>query len=271
MILRSLSSPSFPWSLVLSAAAVGCAGTDAALLDPERESESTAKEPDGSKGGEADGSGDVEDRPSGLEGELAESELPEEVRAALVREANAPGFVPSQYPDAPYGFVKGSTVPNFDFIGWAEPTTANYDLALLESIDLSRFYDPSGEKGVELLLVSAVAVWCSVCQVEYQDLRDSGLPAEFRERGVEMLGVLFEDADALPARYEDLVLWSRVFEVNFPFVLDPGFKMGSFFDRSATPMNMVIDARTMKILVSLTGYNPEIYDFIDRELVARGR
>jgi hypothetical protein len=256
MIHRSLPSP-FWFSLAICGTSA-CAGTDAALVDEEHETGTPTDEaaPETHVGAE---------RPS------PPSDLPEELQQALAREAEAPGFVPADYPDAPYGFVQGSTVPNFDFIGWAAPTNVGYDIALLESIDLARFYDPDGEKGIELLIVSAVAVWCGVCQVEYQDLRDSGLPEELRARGVEMLGVLFEDGDALPARYEDLVLWSRVFEVNFPMVLDPGFKMGSFFDRSATPMNMVIDARSMQILVSLTGYNPEIYDYVDRELVERGR
>lgn len=215
-----------------------------------------------------------EDAPSKTSGERPSepvAELSRELQEALAREALAPGHEPSIYPAAPYGFVEGSTVPNIDFLGWSEPTQVNYDVGQLESIDLASFYDPGGTKGVELLLVSAVAVWCSVCQVEYLELRDDAIYDSFKDRGLEMLGVLFEDADALPARYDDLVTWTRVFEVNFPFVLDPGFKMGAFFDRSATPMNMLVDARTMQIMVALTGYNPEIYELIDRELTNRGR
>jgi hypothetical protein len=209
------------------------------------------------------------DRPH--DGSLGSAELDPTLQAAIEREALAPGYAPKAYPEAPYGYAEGSTVPNFDFLGWSEPATVNFDINQLENIDLAHFYDPDGSKGVELLMVSAVAVWCSVCQVEYAELRDNATYETYQSRGLEMLGVLFEDADAGPARYSDLVTWSRVFEVNFPFVIDPGFKIGAFFDRSATPMNMVVDAKTMEIIVSMTGYNPEIYGLIDRELAARGR
>jgi hypothetical protein len=159
----------------------------------------------------------------------------------------------------------------FDFLGWSSPTATNFDLAQLSTIDFATFYDPDGQKGIELLMISAVAVWCSVCQAEYLEFRDSGLYATYRPRGLEMLGVLFEDADAAPATYTDLQNWTRVFEVDFPFVIDPALKTGVFFDRSATPMNMVVDAKTMQVLISITGYNPEIFTLIDRELTARGR
>lgn len=194
-----------------------------------------------------------------------------DLQAALQREELAPGYVDEQYPEPPYGFVKGSTVPNLDFLGWYAPSDAGYDTTQVENIDLGQFYDPTGDKGIELLMVNASAVWCSVCQAEFLDLKQSGTYDTLRPRGLEMLGVLFEDRDAQPARYSDMENWARVFEVKFPFALDPGFKMGSFFDRSATPMNMVVDARTMKLLIAMTGYNTELYDWIDRELTARGR
>lgn len=194
-----------------------------------------------------------------------------ELEAALEREELAPGYVDAPYPEGPYGFVRGSVIPNLEFLGWAAPSAVDYDLNRIELLELGRFYDPEGEKGIEFLLVNASAVWCTVCQAEFLDLRELELYDQLRPRGVEMLGVLFEDRDALPARYADLQEWARVFEVAFPFVLDPGFKMGAFFDRSATPMNMVVDTRTMELVFSMTGYNPELYDWIDRQLEARGR
>jgi len=39
-------------------------------------------------------------------------------------------------------------------------------------------------------------------------------------------------------------------------VLDPGLKLGRFFSSDATPLNLLIDARTMQIVDKLTGYNP---------------
>jgi hypothetical protein len=54
-------------------------------------------------------------------------------------------------------------------------------------------------------------------------------------------------------------------------VLDPGFKTGVFFDQSATPMNMLIDAHTMHIESVFTGYNPKIYESLSDALTKRGR
>lgn len=203
--------------------------------------------------------------------DVAANDVSPALEATLEREALAPGYVAAAYPSGPYGYGIGAVVPNLQFLGWPSPVDAGYDQARVEGLDFARFYDPDGEKGIELLFINASAVWCGVCQQEFRDLREAAWYDQVRPRGVEMLGVLFEDADSLPARYSDLETWARAFEVRFPLVLDPGFKMGAFFDRSATPMNMVVDARTMTVLISMTGYNPELYDWIERELVARGR
>lgn len=183
----------------------------------------------------------------------------------------APGYVPFAYPEAPYGTTRGSVIANLEFLGWWSPAVANYDSATTETVRLAEFYDPTGEQGIELVMISAVAVWCGVCRVEYAELRSRRIYEQFRPRGLEMLGILFEDNDANPARYVDLVNWTRTYQVDFPFVIDSGFKSGVYFDRSATPMNMLLDAKTMRILSVVTGYNPEIYDVIDQILTQRGR
>lgn len=185
--------------------------------------------------------------------------------------AEAVGYVPFTYPSPPFGIRQGSVIENMEFLGWRQPELAQYDLATTEAVRLADFYDPTGDKGVELVLISAVAVWCGVCRTEYADMRDDGIYAELRPRGLEMLGILFEDNNGEPADYTDLVNWASSFAVEFPFVLDPAFKSGVFFDRSATPMNMIVDARTMEILVVMTGYNPEIYDYARAVLTERGR
>ena len=72
-------------------------------------------------------------------------------------------------------------------------------------------------------------------------------------------------------RYVDMVNWGATYQVQFPFAVDPGFKSGVYFDRAATPMNMLVDARTMKILVLVTGYSPTLYDTASEILTQRGR
>ena len=82
----------------------------------------------------------------------------------------------------------------------------------------------------------------------------SGTVATYEGKGVRFLGALFEDNSNNPAKPSDLVLWAKQFNVTFPFVLDPDLKLGSFFDVEATPMEMIVDARTMKILAITEGW-----------------
>jgi hypothetical protein len=183
----------------------------------------------------------------------------------------APGYAPFEYPPGPYGTARGAVIENLQFLGWHSPLAAGYQATTMGAVGLSDFYDPDGQKGIELLLINAVAVWCSVCRTEYADIVNNQLYEQLQPRGVEFLGVLFEDNNADPARYVDMESWSSAYGVSFPFVLDPGFKTGVYFDRSATPMNMLVDARTMQVLQVITGYDPALYEEVDAILTERGR
>ena len=169
------------------------------------------------------------------------------------------------YPQGPYGTALGATIANMSFVGWRDPAAAGYDRANFETLRLSDFYNPAGEAGKpSVLVVNASAVWCSVCRAEYTHLMRDQIYATYRPMGVEILGVLFEDNDGLPARPQDLELWGGAdgFSVTFPLVLDPGFKSGIYFDSDATPLNMIIDTRSMKILKIDMGFDsrtPQAY------------
>jgi ABC-type amino acid transport substrate-binding protein len=149
------------------------------------------------------------------------------------------------YPSAPFGTTRGATIANYRFLGWKSPDVAGFDIDALEPVSLAHFYDPDGTKGVKFLVLTSTAVWCSACKLEYQDMAKR--VAAYQERGVEFLGALFEDNDSKPAQPSDLHYWANAYKVTFPFVLDPELKLGSFFDRDATPMVMVVDTKTMTI------------------------
>jgi hypothetical protein len=163
----------------------------------------------------------------------------------------------ASYPAGPYGTVRGATIANLSFLGWKHPDQAAYDPAQFETVRLSDFYDPDGHTGVKLLAVNASAVWCSVCRQEYVDMKTKGTYATYHAEGVEMLGTLFEDNAYYPAQPSDLHNWGSVANhaVTFPLVLDPSFKMGAYFDSDATPLNMLIDVRTMTIVSVNMGYS----------------
>jgi AhpC/TSA family len=161
------------------------------------------------------------------------------------------------YPAGPYGTVVGATIENLEFMGWKHPDLENYDPANFEKVRLSDFYNPDNQSTLKLLAVNASAVWCSVCRAEYEDMNTNGTYATYSKEGVEILGTLFQDNAYYPAQPSDLINWGETAShaVKFPLVLDPGFKMGAYFDSDATPLNMVIDVRTMTIVLVTMGYS----------------
>jgi hypothetical protein len=180
------------------------------------------------------------------------------------------------YPVGPYGTEVGSVIANLSFMGWRDPVAADYDGSALERVSFSDFYDPDGEKGVEVIVVNSSAVWCTVCQTELADMKEAAVYSRFRQAGAEIVGTLFEDAVGDPATPDDLTLWGKGTQrsIAFPLVLDPGLKMGAYFTSDATPLNLVIDARTMRILYSFMGYDRSagtgLFGVVETELANRG-
>ncbi|HEV8549588.1 MAG TPA: hypothetical protein VGQ57_11185 [Polyangiaceae bacterium] len=185
-------------------------------------------------------------------------------------------FEPQQsYPPGPYGHGLGAVIENLEFIGWRDPAGASYDVNQFEHVRLGDFYDPTGAQ-TELLVLNASAVWCVVCQSEARDMKTNDTYQAFHARKVQMLTTLFEDQESNPAKPSDLVLWgsSKQREIDFPLVLDPALKMGIYFTSDATPLNLVIDARTMTIIDVMMGYDGTpgtgMWGRIDQLLKARG-
>jgi hypothetical protein len=189
-------------------------------------------------------------------------ELPPETGAPSgVEEPVDPGqdYAAIEYPPGPYGTRPGAIMPNLEFLGWRAPAEAEYDTARFETVRLSDFYDPDGSRGnTKLLLLNASAVWCSVCRSEMRHFQKDDLYRKYKERGLEILGILFEDNDYKPATPPDLASWGspRNFDIHFPLVLDPGFKIGAFFISDATPLNLLVDVTTMQIIDATMGYDP---------------
>lgn len=195
--------------------------------------------------------------------------------------ATAPGavagnFAPLQaYPPGPYGHGLGAVIENLEFLGWRDPVGVGYDPSVLETIHLGDYYDPAGTN-TQLIVLNAAAVWCTVCQGEMHDMYKNGTYEAFRERKAQVFGTLFQDIDGNPAKPSDLVIWgsSAVRQIEFPLVLDPALKMGIYFTSDATPLNLVIDARTMRIIDVMMGYSSDprtgLWATVDQELQSRG-
>lgn len=186
------------------------------------------------------------------------AELPPELLDAIRNQGSGQD---GNYPEGPYGTMVHDTVKNLCFDGWMDPAAAGYDPSKFQQICLADFYDPTGET-VQVLLLNAGAVWCTACKIEYQGGQGRpSLAKNFelrRDRGFRVLGTIFQDAKNNPATPMDASLWAKTFELDFPFAIDPDFKLGAFTSPSQAPFNMLIDARSMEIIQQLEGDQPAL-------------
>ena len=156
------------------------------------------------------------------------------------------------YPAGPYGVTAGTIAEDISWEnGWREPLAKGFDTSAFETIALSDYYDPDGAKGYRAIVVNASARWCSICKTEQKHIREQH--GTWGPRGAVFVEALFEDASTGPAKPEDLVAWGNTYQIGWVLVLDPANQLGRFFDRSASPMNMIINARTMEIRSIVTG------------------
>jgi hypothetical protein len=171
------------------------------------------------------------------------------------------------YPSSPYGVDQDTTAENACFRGWRRPDATAHTSSTLEDLSLGSFYDPDGAR-YELIVLNTAALWCSVCQVEHREL-----PRRFQEReprGLVIMSALFQDERADPADVSDLKAWVETFDVNFPMVLDPAYQLGAYASAETAPLNLVIDARTMRILRKYVGDQSSLlWAFVDEELARR--
>jgi hypothetical protein len=171
------------------------------------------------------------------------------------------------YPKGPYGVDQGALAADACFRGWRRPNETAHEQSTLEDLSLGSFHDPYGER-YELVLVNTAALWCSVCQVEHRDL-----PRRYEElssRGLVVLSALFQDERANPADVSDLTAWVETFDVPFPMVLDPAYQLGAYASAETAPLNLVLDARTMRIVEKYVGDQSSLlWPFVEQELARR--
>lgn len=199
-------------------------------------------------------------------GAHADDEIPRDLLEAIeARNANQ-----DDYPAGPKGSDRGDVAPNVCVEGWRNPLGEGFDEDEMETICFADFWDPQAAEH-RLLLVNTAAIWCVACQVEYGGTGSRPtLAEEVRERteaGLRILGTLFQDSARDPATNADGALWAQTFDVDFPFGIDRDFEMGAFADPVVQPFNLVIDTRTMEIVLQIQGDNPgQLWPAIDEQL-----
>ncbi|HEX7671985.1 MAG TPA: hypothetical protein VF395_20460 [Polyangiaceae bacterium] len=164
------------------------------------------------------------------------------------------------YPAGPYGSRVGDVVQNLCFSGWKDPKAAAYAEAELAPICLGDFHD---DKAARLLLVESCAIWCAACRSEYggNGTTQPSLAQRLDERkshGFRVLGTIFQDAESKPATPADAATWASTYSLEFPFAVDQDHKLGLFTSSVVAPFNLLIDTRTMKIVLELQGDEPSV-------------
>lgn len=145
------------------------------------------------------------------------------------------------YPDPPYGKTPGNIIKNHYF----------RDVANDKMVHMSDLYNPAGKKPKKVLLMNASAGWCSVCKVEAKQLK--AFYTELAPEGLEIWFTLFQDYQGEPVEDKFWEQWMNQIDPNYPTLLDVDFELNGYFSVDATPMNMVVDLKTMEIVYIATG------------------
>lgn len=167
------------------------------------------------------------------------------------------------YPAGPYGIDVNSIIENYRFVGYVN---AMQSIDQLQAVELAEFYNPDGmgtfgpgsqfgegnpkPKG---LVIAIGSVWCPPCNQEAA----TTLPAEYAH--YKPLGgeILFQLADGptpgTPAKLQHLSSWVNKYDVNYPAVLDPNYKLNDLFAENAYPANMIVRTSDMRIIMVVAG------------------
>jgi hypothetical protein len=168
------------------------------------------------------------------------------------------------YAPGPYGDDIGSVLPNYGFYGWVRPVD-DFDQGFVAHIQLAEFYNPTGDGTYpegsvfpvggakpKALVIDLSAVWCPYCKTESDDVLP-GRYADDKARGGEYMVNLAEGNEGEPTTYQELEAWAVRYDLEFPLVLDPDYRLATFVDSMAWPTNLIVDTRTMKLVEAVSG------------------
>jgi peroxiredoxin len=144
------------------------------------------------------------------------------------------------YPGGPYGTAACSTIDNLELV--------NTDQSPLTLQALRA--DPN----TQILLVTTSAGWCTACIEEQPELQ--ALHDEFSAKGLAVVVTVFEDQNYQPIDGAYADRWKRQYNLSFTVVADPDKQMHQYYNPELTPMLMLVDAASMKILRIFVGEDP---------------
>ncbi len=167
------------------------------------------------------------------------------------------------YPCGPYGTSANSVVANMELQGYMdakelckEHKDKVQDTATLRKISFKDYHlgDSScAAMKKTLLWVMVSAGWCVPCQAEVKAVQAKYEAGSYDKR-LGIINDVFETTKSnVPADAAFIKQWADGFKLTYPVLMDPQFKVGAYFSKTAAPFNMLIDTKTMKIVYRSTG------------------
>ncbi len=153
------------------------------------------------------------------------------------------------YPSGPFGVTEGAILANHAF---TNPDGTPFTL----------------EDGVwkkedkKLLLVLTASGWCTACIEEQPAIQ--ALHEMWGPKGLAIVEAVFEDTDTTPADAAYAARWKRQHAVTFDVVADTPFVLSAYYMKEVTPMNMLVDVASMKIVKIIIGADPNAVEAIVR-------
>jgi len=159
------------------------------------------------------------------------------------------------WPQENIGFGIEKTIPDFVFWnGFAEGPLSSPKEVQLTTRD---WYDPTGNFGINAILVITAKYQCSSCAEEAKGLNETIKSWQSQKRKIKVVTLLINsDTNGLPDITSALT-WKIQYEQSLSCVgIDPQKTFASTSSFS-TPLNTIIDPRTMKVIDVSEGYTKD--------------
>lgn len=153
------------------------------------------------------------------------------------------------YPSGPYGKTESAILENLSFTN-PDGTPFSLETGVWKKEDK------------KLLLVLTASGWCTACIEEQPAIQ--ALHETYGPKGLVIVETVFEDADTTPADAAYATRWKRQHSVTFDVVADTPFVLQTYYDKAVTPMNMLVDVSSMKIIKIIIGADPNAVEAIVR-------
>lgn len=150
------------------------------------------------------------------------------------------------YPEGPYGVEEGQTLPlSLSWLGYRPGAT---ETSLTTAAEL---YDCDGTRGIHALLFVSSQFGCEPCYLESEELER--LMPSWGPLGVVAAVLLLDDVAGGPPTLDGVRLWKEELGLTRVGVYaDPSLSL-VVGDSVGTPMQTVVDPRTMKIVMRFEG------------------